>query len=128
MKIALTSVMVDDQDRALAFYTGRLGFSKKHDIPLGQFRWLTVVSPEAPDGVELVLEPNAHPAGQAFQKAMFAEGIPVATFAVADVYGEFERLRGEGVVFRKEPAPMGPVTIAVLDDTCGNCVQLLQTR
>jgi len=88
MKIALTSVMVDDQDRALAFYTGRLGFLTKQDIPMGQYRWITVVSPEAPDGVELVLEPNAHPAGRAFQEAMFADGLPVATFAVADVHGE----------------------------------------
>jgi len=126
MKIALSSVMVDDQDRALAFYTGRLRLVTKHDIPMGEFRWLTVVSPEAPDGVELVLEPNAHPAALAFQQAMFADGIPVATFAVADLQAEFERLRGEGVVFRKEPTVMGPVTIAVLDDTCGNFVQLLQ--
>ena len=127
MKIALTSVMVDDQDRALAFYTGRLGFLTKQDIPMGQYRWITVVSPEAPDGVELVLEPNAHPAGRAFQEAMFADGLPVATFAVADVHGEYERLRAEGVVFRKAPTQMGPVVIAVLDDTCGNVVQLLGT-
>jgi catechol 2,3-dioxygenase-like lactoylglutathione lyase family enzyme len=126
MKIALSSVMVDDQDRALAFYTGRLRLVTKHDIPMGEFRWLTVVSPEAPDGVELVLEPNAHPAARAFQQAMFADGIPVATFAVADLQAEFERLRREGVVFRKAPTVMGPVTIAVLDDTCGNFVQLLQ--
>ena len=127
MKIALTSVMVDDQDRALAFYTGRLGFLTKQDIPMGQYRWITVVSPEAPDGVELVLEPNAHPAGRAFQEAMFADGLPVATFAVADVHGEYARLRAEGVVFRKAPTQMGPVVIAVLDDTCGNVVQLLGT-
>ena len=127
MKIALTSVMVDDQDRALAFYTGRLGLVVKHDIPMGKFRWLTVVSPEAADGVELVLEPNAHPAGRAFQEAMFADGLPVATFQVGNLGAEFERLRTAGVVFRKPPTQMGPVKVAILEDTCGNCIQLLET-
>ncbi len=126
MKIALTSVMVEDQDRALAFYAGKLGLVKKHDIPMGQFRWLTVVSPEAPDGVELVLEPNVHPAAQAFQQAMFADGLPLATFAVSDIGAECARLRAAGVVIRREPTRMGPVTIAVLEDTCGNLVQLLE--
>ena len=125
MKIALTSVFVDDQDKAAEFYTRVLGFETKHDIPMGEHRWLTVVSPQAPDGVELVLEPNAHPAAVAFQEAMAADGIPVAVFSVPDVGVEHDRLTGLGVRFTQPPTPMGPVVTAVLDDTCGNLVQLM---
>jgi catechol 2,3-dioxygenase-like lactoylglutathione lyase family enzyme len=125
VKIALTSVFVDDQAKAADFYTRVLGLETKHDIPLGEHRWLTVVSPEASDGVELVLEPNAHPAAVAFQEAMAADGIPVAVFAVADVTAEHDRLSALGVRFTQPPTPMGPVVTAVLDDTCGNLVQLM---
>ncbi len=126
MRIKLTSIMVDDQDKAQAFYTGVFGFVKKHDIPVGEYRWLTVVSPEGPDDLELALEPNANPAGKAFQEAMFSQGIPVVVFEVADIRQEFLRLKARGVVFTKEPTKAGPVTIAVCSDTCGNLVQLLQ--
>ena len=126
MQITLTSILVDDQARALAFYTDVLGFQKKHDIPMGEHRWLTVVSPEAPDGVELVLEPDEHPAAKPFKAALVEDGIPFTSFAVKDVAREFERLRGLGVRFTQEPATMGPVTTAVLDDTCGNLVQIAE--
>lgn len=125
MKIALTSVFVDDQAKAADFYTRVLGFETKHDIPMGEHRWLTVVSPEAPDGVELVLEPHEHPAAVAFQEAMASDGIPVAVFSVADVAAEHERLLGLGVRFTQPPTPMGPVVTAVLEDTCGNLVQVM---
>jgi catechol 2,3-dioxygenase-like lactoylglutathione lyase family enzyme len=124
MKINLTSVIVDDQAKALEFYTRVLGFEKKSDIPLGEHRWLTVVSPEEPNGPELVLEPDAHPAAQPFKEALVADGIPFTSFAVADVNSEFERLTGLGVRFTQEPTQMGPVTTAVLDDTCGNLIQI----
>jgi catechol 2,3-dioxygenase-like lactoylglutathione lyase family enzyme len=124
MRINLASVLVDDQDRALAFYTDVLGFVKKTEIPMGEFRWLTVVSPEDPDGTELVLEPDAHPAAAPFKAALVADGIPFTSFAVADVQAEFERLRALGVRFVQEPAVMGPVTTAVFDDTCGNLIQI----
>jgi glyoxylase I family protein len=125
MRIKLTSLMVDDQDKALAFYTRAFGFTKKHDIDVGNgFRWITVVSPDGHPDVELSLEPNANPAGKVFQDAMFAQGIPVAAFEVDDVQGEYERLTGAGVVFTKPPTPMGPVTIAICADTCGNLIQL----
>ena len=126
MQITLTSILVDDQSRALAFYTDVLGFQGKHDIPMGAHRWLTVVSPEAPDGVELVLEPDEHPAAKPFKAALVEDGIPFTSFAVQDVQREFERLRGLGVRFTQEPATMGPVTTAVLDDTCGNLIQIAQ--
>ena len=126
MRINLTSVFVDDQDKALRFYTETLGFAPKHDIPMGQHRWITVVSPEDPDGTELVLEPDEHPAAKPFKEALIADGIPFTSFAVADVTGEYERLRGCGVNFTQEPTPMGPVTTAVLDDTCGNLIQIAQ--
>lgn len=126
MRIKLTSLMVNDQDRAQAFYTDVLGFRKKHDIPVGEFRWLTVVSPEGPDDVELSLEPNANPAGKAFQDAMFAQGIPLAAFEVSDIQAEYERLRSRGVAFTHEPTHAGPVIIAVFSDTCGNLIQLYQ--
>jgi glyoxylase I family protein len=126
MRIKLTSIMVDDQDRALKFYTEVLGFRRKHDIPVGEYKWLTVVSPQGPDDLELVLEPNANPAGKAFQKAMFEQGIPLAAFEASDLKAEFERLKALGVAFTQEPTRRGPVTIAVLSDTCGNLLQLYQ--
>ncbi len=124
MKITVTSVLVDDQDKALAFYTDVLGFRKKTEIPLGEHRWLTVVSPEAPDGVELVLEPDEHPAAKPFKAALVEDGIPFTSFGVDNVQQEYERLRSVGVRFTQEPAAMGPVTTAVLDDTCGNLIQI----
>ena len=126
MRINLSSVFVDDQDRALRFYTEVLGFRKKTEIPLGDARWLTVVSPDDPDGAELVLEPDGHPAVKPFKAALVSDGIPFTSFAVADVRQEVERLRGLGVVFTQEPADMGPVTTAVFDDTCGNLIQIAQ--
>ena len=127
MRIATTSVLVDDQDKALRFYTEVLGFQKKTEVPLGEHRWITVVSPEDPDGVELVLEPDEHPAARPFKQALVADGIPFTSFAVADVHATAESLRSLGVVFTQEPAQMGPVTTAVLDDTCGNLVQIAST-
>jgi catechol 2,3-dioxygenase-like lactoylglutathione lyase family enzyme len=124
VRINLSSVLVDDQEKALRFYTDVLGFVKKTEVPLGEHRWLTVVSPEDPDGVELVLEPDSHPAVRPFKEALVADGIPFTSFAVADVHAEFDRLTGLGVRFTQEPAQMGPVTTAVLDDTCGNLIQL----
>jgi catechol 2,3-dioxygenase-like lactoylglutathione lyase family enzyme len=118
--------LVDDQDRALHFYTDVLGFQKKNEIPLGEHRWLTVVSPEEPDGTELVLEPDGHPAAEPF-RALVSDGIPFTSFAVEDVHKEFERLRALGVEFTQAPAQMGPVTTAVFDDTCGNLIQIAQT-
>lgn len=126
MKIHLTSVMVDDQEKALRFYTDVLGFVKKSDIPMGEARWLTVVSPEDPDGTELVLEPSGHPAAKPFKEALVADGIPFTSFAVDDVKAEYERLRSLGVHFTQEPVDMGPVTSAVFDDTCGNLIQIAQ--
>ena len=124
MKIVTTSVLVDDQAKALAFYTDVLGFVKKTDVPLGEARWLTVVSPDAPDGVELLLEPDAHPAARPFKEALVEDGIPYTSFAVDDVQAEFDRLSGLGVRFTQPPTPMGPVTTAVFDDTCGNLIQI----
>ncbi|MFE0188429.1 VOC family protein [Streptomyces sp. NPDC059008] len=126
MRIHVTSVFVDDQDKALRFYTDVLGFVKKHDVPLGGgARWLTVVSPEAPDGTELLLEPSGHPAVQPYKTALVQDGIPATSFAVDDVQAEFDRLRGLGVYFTQEPLEMGTVTTAVLDDTCGNLIQIV---
>ena len=124
MRINLASVLVDDQEAALRFYTEVLGFVKKHDVPLCEDRWLTVVSPQDPDGTELVLEPSGHPAVKPFKEALVADGIPFTSFAVDDVTSEYERLRGLGVRFTQEPAAMGAVTTAVLDDTCGNLIQI----
>src|SRR5918999_3859027 len=120
MKIVTTSVLVDDQTKALAFYTDVLGFVKKTDVPAGEHRWLTVVSPDAPDGVELLLEPDAHPAAKPFKAALVADGMPYTSFAVDDARQEYERLKAAGVTFTQEPTEMGPVVTAVLDDTCGN--------
>ena len=124
MRINVTSVFVDDQDKALRFYTDVLGFVKKTEVPLGEDRWLTVVSPDQPEGTELLLEPDGHPAVQPFKQALVEDGIPFTSFAVDDVQVEFERLRGLGVQFTQEPAAMGPVTTAVFDDTCGNLIQI----
>jgi catechol 2,3-dioxygenase-like lactoylglutathione lyase family enzyme len=124
MRIHITSVLVDDQERALRFYTDVLGFQKKHDIPLGEARWLTVVAPDQPEGPELLLEPDSHPAAKPFKAALVADGIPATSFAVQDVQAEFERLRDLGVRFTQEPADMGAVTTAVFDDTCGNLIQI----
>lgn len=124
MRINLTSVLVDDQDKALRFYTEVLGFQEKVNVPLGEHRWLTVVSPENPDGTELLLEPDGHPAAKPFKQALVDDGIPYTSFAVDDVHKEYERLRELGVVFTQEPTDMGPVTTAVFDDTCGNLIQI----
>jgi len=126
MRIHLSSVFVDDQDKALRFYTEVLGFIKKHDVPVGEFKWLTVVSPDDPDGTELLLEPDDHPAVRPYKEALVSDGIPVTAFAVDDVQAEFERLSGLGVKFTQQPTAMGPVTTAVLDDTCGNLIQIAQ--
>jgi catechol 2,3-dioxygenase-like lactoylglutathione lyase family enzyme len=128
MKINLASVFVDDQDKALSFYTQMLGFVKKAEVPVGEFRWLTVVSAEDVDGVELVLEPDHHPAVRPFKDAIVADGIPYTSFAVDDVRAEFDRLSALGVRFVQEPATMGPVTTAVFDDTCGNLIQIAATN
>jgi len=124
MRINLASIHVDDQTKALRFYTEVLGFVKKTEVPVGEHRWLTVVSPEAPDGVELLLEPDEHPAAKPLKEALVADGIPFTSFAVDDVHKEYERLKGLGVTFTQEPTVMGPVTTAVLDDTCGNLIQI----
>ncbi|MFE1014780.1 VOC family protein [Streptomyces sp. NPDC058794] len=125
MKIHLTSVFVDDQAAALRFYTEVLGFVKKHDVPVGETdRWLTVVSPEDPEGPELLLEPLGHPAARTYRDALVADGIPLAQFTVDDVKAEHERLRGHGVRFTQEPVEMGPVTAAVFEDGCGNLIQI----
>ena len=126
MKMYIKSVPVEDQSKAMAFYTEKLGFLVKHDIPLGTFRWLTLVSSEEPDGVELALEPNEHAATQAFQKALFADGIPITAFSVDSISAEVERLKALGVSFVRDPMNVGTATIAVLDDTCGNLIQLIE--
>ncbi|MCZ2825216.1 MULTISPECIES: VOC family protein [unclassified Modestobacter] len=124
MRVNVMSVMVDDQAKALRFYTEVLGFVPKREIPLGEHSWLTVVSPEEPDGTELSLEPDEHPAARPFKEALVADGIPFTSFAVADVAAEYERLRALGVQFTQPPTDMGVVTTAVLDDTCGNLIQI----
>ena len=128
MRIVVTSVLVDDQDKALRFYTDVLGFVKKFDVPLGVARWLTVVSREDPDGVELLLEPDAHPAATPFKRALVEDGIPFTSFDVSDVNAEYRRLVGAGVRFTQPPVDMGPVTTAVFDDTCGNLIQIAQKK
>jgi catechol 2,3-dioxygenase-like lactoylglutathione lyase family enzyme len=124
MKINVMSVMVDDQDKALRFYTEVLGFVKKTEIPLGRHAWLTVVSPDDPDGTELSLEPDEHPAARPFKQALVEDGIPFTSFAVDDVAVEYDRLVGRGVRFTQPPTDMGTVTTAVFDDTCGNLIQI----
>ncbi|WP_338786321.1 VOC family protein [Metabacillus sp. FJAT-53654] len=126
MKIIVTSIFVEDQDKALEFYSETLGFVKKHDVPTGEFRWITLVSPEEQKGTELLLEPNNHPAAKEYQEKLFAEGIPVTMFGVADIHAEYKRLIDIGVKFTMEPTKMGDLTIAVFDDTCGNLIQIMQ--
>ncbi|HEX6945727.1 MAG TPA: VOC family protein [Acidimicrobiia bacterium] len=126
MRIYVTSVFVDDQAKALDFYTNVLGFQKKTEIPLGDYSWLTVTSPEDPDGTELMLEPDNHPAVPPYKKALVEDGIPAASFAVPDVKAEYERLTGLGVTFTQQPMDAGGVTTAVFDDTCGNLIQIVQ--
>ena len=126
MKIVLTSVFVDNQENALRFYTDVLGFVKKHDIDLGEARWLTVISPDGPKEIELVLEPNSNPAALAYQKGIFEQGIPATAFAVDDIEAEYARLCGLGVEFTMEPTDLGEVRIAHLNDTCGNLIQIFQ--
>ena len=128
MRIELTSVFVDDQRAARTFYTDVLGFTVHHDIPLGEHSWLTVVSPEAPDGPELLLEPAAHPAVAPYRDALAEDGIPVAQFAVDDVEAEHARLTAKGVTFTQPPTDIGTAVIAVFDDTCGNLIQLIATK
>lgn len=128
MRIYVTSVLVDDQDKALKFYTEVLGFVKKVEIPLGEARWLTVVSAEDPEGTELLLEPDGHPAVGPFKRALVEDGIPFTSFAVSDVNREFNRLRSAGVRFTQEPLEMGGVTTAVFDDTCGNLIQIVNVK
>ena len=126
MRIKLNSIFVDDQDKALRFYTEVLGFIKKQDFPAGGARWITVVSPEGPDDLELVLEPNGHPAASAYQTAIRNDGIPVTAFESADIQAEAQRLKQMGVVFTVDPTAAGPVTIAIFSDTCGNLIQIYQ--
>ena len=127
MRITLTSVFVSDQNEALRFYTETLGFVKKHDVPVGKFKWLTVVSPDDPDGTELLLEPNDNPVAKEYQKGIFDQGIPAASFSVSDIRAEYEKLKSLGVAFTMEPTELPNVTIAVFDDTCGNLIQIMQT-
>ena len=127
MKIVVSSVLVDDQEKALAFYTSILGFVKKTEIPMGEVKWLTVVGPGEPDGVELVLEPDwGHPAAKPFKQALVQDGIPFTSFGVDDVQAEYQRLTAAGVQFTQPPVEMGPVITAVFDDTCGNLIQIAQ--
>ena len=126
MRIYVTSVFVDDQKKALDFYTNTLGFKKKTDIPLGEASWLTVVSPDQPNGTELLLEPSDHPAVKPYKNALVEDGIPATSFAVDDIQSEFDRLRSKGVKFTQEPTEMGGVTTAVFDDTCGNLIQIVK--
>lgn len=128
LRIILTGVLVDDQQKALEFYTDVLGFQVKHDVPVGVNRWLTVVSPDDPDGVEFLLEPNDNPASSTFQQAIFEQGIPAHMFGVDDIESEVERLKELGVEFFMEPTDAGQVTIAIFNDTCGNLIQIMQTN
>ena len=128
MRINLTSIYVDDQRAAHAFYTGVLGFVTRHDVPLGEDSWLTVVSPDAPDGPELLLEPSGHPAVKPYRDALAADGIPLAQFAVDDVVAEYGRLTEAGVVFTQQPTDIGMAVVAVFDDTCGNLIQLISAK
>lgn len=128
MRIKITSVFVKDQEKALQFYTEVLGFQKKMDMPAGDFKWLTVVSPEEPDGVELLLEPNDNEAAKTYQEAIYEQGVPITSFVVDDIHAEYERLNNHNVEFTVEPAEAGPVTFAIFDDTCGNLIQISQAR
>lgn len=124
MRITITSVFVDDQESALAFYTDVLGFQVKHNVPMGEHAWITVVSPTAPDGPELLLEPAGHPAVKPYRDALIEDGIPLAQFGVDDVDAEYERLTAQGVTFTQPPTAFGDHVIAVFDDTCGNLIMI----
>lgn len=126
MKVIVTSIFVQDQDKALEFYSEKLGFIKKDDVPAGEYRWITLVSPEDQEGTEILLEPNDHPAAKEYQKKLFADGIPATMFGVEDIHKEYLRLLEKDVQFTMEPTEMGNVTIAVFDDTCGNLIQIIQ--
>lgn len=126
MQIKFTSITVEDQDQALQFYTNVLGFKKMADIPMGQYRWLTVISPEGADGVELVLEPLGFPPARTYQKALFDAGIPATAFITTDIQAEYQRLKDLGVTFRGEPKQMGPIAAVLFEDTCGNLINLVQ--
>ncbi|WP_117170322.1 VOC family protein [Paraliobacillus sediminis] len=126
MRIIVTSIFVQDQAKALDFYSKTLGFVKKHDVPAGEFRWIALVTPGDEEGTELILEPNNHPAANAYQKKLFEDGIPVTMFGVGDVHKEYDRLIKHGVKFTLEPVKMGEVTMAIFDDTCGNLIQIVQ--
>ncbi|MGD6853888.1 VOC family protein [Bacillus infantis] len=128
MKIIVTSLFVDDQDKALNFYSETLGFVKKHDVPVGEFRWISLVSPENQDGTELILEPNENPIAKDYQKKLLEQGIPATMFGVTDVQKEYERLLKHGVNFTMEPTKMGDNTIAVFDDNCGNLIQIIEHK
>lgn len=127
VRIKLTSIFVDDQESALKFYTDVLGFEKKQDFPVGEFKWLTVVSPEEPDGAELLLEPSDNPSARAYKDSIYEQGIAAATFAVDDMQSEYERLKQLEVEFKMEPTDVGTATVALFDDTCGNLIQIYQT-
>ncbi len=126
MRIDLTSVMVNDQEKALQFYTEKLGFVKMADIPVGEYRFLTVTSPEGPDGIELVLEPMSFPQAREYQKALYDSGVPITAFRTDDVDEEFTQLKERGVTFRGEPQDMGPIKAVLFEDTCGNLINLVQ--
>ncbi len=126
MDVIVTSLFVEDQDRALDFYTNTLGFVKKHDEPVGEYRWIALVSPRNQEGTELLLEPNNHPASREYQEKIYSEGIPATMFGVDDIEEEYERLRDKGVKFSMEPTEAGEMTIAIFDDTCGNLIQLIE--
>ncbi len=126
MRINLSSIMVDDQERALKFYTDVLGFVKKTDMSIGEYRWLTVTSPEGPEGIELVLEPMGFPPAKDYQKALYNAGIPIIAFLSSDIQAEYKRLKARGVSFRSEPQTMGAITSVLFEDTCGNLINLVQ--
>ncbi|HET9903166.1 MAG TPA: VOC family protein [Xanthobacteraceae bacterium] len=126
IRVKLTSILVNDQERARRFYTDVLGFRIKHDIPLGHAAWLTLIAPDEAKGVELLLEPAGHPAAAALQRALYEDGIPLAQLYTEDISAEFERLRAKGVAFRDEPKAMGPTKFADFDDTCGNFIRLVE--
>lgn len=128
MRVIVTSIFVQDQDQALEFYTKKLGFVVKHDVPAGQYRWITLVSPDDPEGTELLLEPNEHPAAKEYQEKLMADGIPATMFGVADTHQEYQRLADLGVKFTMPPTQMGDHTVAVFDDTCGNLIQMIDYR
>lgn len=126
MKVIINSIFVEDQDKALSFYTEKLGFIKKYDVPVGKFKWLTVVSPEDSDGTQILLEPNNNPVAKTYQKGVYEQGIPATSFGVENIQTEFEKLKGMGVRFTMEPTKMNTIIVAVFDDTCGNLIQIMQ--